>query len=647
MNDTPGQPTPPPVVQPVAERTGAERTGAERTGAEQSFVAEVEHFLGQGEPLLAYNSVQEGLSVWPESLRLRQLKALAVARSGDIERANGLLRELTSEGMADAETLGMLGRTHKDLAQRTRDPAIRARHLTAAFDIYSGAYHTAREGRAAAAAWYTGINAATIAVLRGDLPAAVRIAQEVRLVCTEMQQTQSGAGDYWLEATLGEVALILGDRTESRTRYARAAVLANRDYGNLATTRRQAELLAEHLPGDADWIAQTLKIPPVVMYTGHMIDHPARSTTRFPIALEGAVAAAIRERLAAIRPMAAYGSAACGSDILCLEAMRELGGETHIVLPFPPAEFHRASVDFAPGGWSARFERAMAAATSVTITSEHRARGSTATFDYANFVLTGMARLRAEVLRTDLRGLVVWDDGLDGHGGGTASLAHLWQSQKVELAEIKLREMAHRGTAAEAGADESLPEDRLHAEFTHELRAMLFADAVGYSGLSEDQTPNFITEFLGAVAALGARTEHRPEHVETAGDGLYMVFRTARNAAEFALQLNQLISGTDWAARNLPGGLNIRIALHCGPVYCGLNPLTGSPLYTGPHTSRTARIEPITPPGQVYASSAFAAVAAALDVHGLSMQYVGRMPLAKSYGLLGLYHVNRASPQDG
>jgi hypothetical protein len=34
-------------------------------------------------------------------------------------------------------------------------------------------------------------------------------------------------------------------------------------------------------------------------------------------------------------------------------------------------------------------------------------------------------------------------------------------------------------------------------------------------------------------------------------------------------------------------------------------------------------------------------------VHGLSMQYVGRMPLAKSYGLLGLYHVNRASPQDG
>ncbi len=34
-------------------------------------------------------------------------------------------------------------------------------------------------------------------------------------------------------------------------------------------------------------------------------------------------------------PTAVYGSAACGADILCLEAARELGCETHVVLPFP------------------------------------------------------------------------------------------------------------------------------------------------------------------------------------------------------------------------------------------------------------------------------------------------------------------------
>jgi class 3 adenylate cyclase len=117
------------------------------------------------------------------------------------------------------------------------------------------------------------------------------------------------------------------------------------------------------------------------------------------------------------------------------------------------------------------------------------------------------------------------------------------------------------------------------------------------------------------------------------------VFGCVRDAGNYALELNRLVTGTDWTARGLPRGLNIRIALHCGPVYVGRNPVTGFPLYTGPHTSRTARIEPITPPGQVYASSAFAAVAAATGVDGLVMQYVGRMPLAKGYGPLGLYHV--------
>jgi class 3 adenylate cyclase len=100
------------------------------------------------------------------------------------------------------------------------------------------------------------------------------------------------------------------------------------------------------------------------------------------------------------------------------------------------------------------------------------------------------------------------------------------------------------------------------------------------------------------------------------------------------------VADTDWAAAGMPNGLKIRIALHSGPVYCGHNPVTGSLLYTGPHTSRTARIEPITPPGQVYASSAFAAVAAANGVQGLAMRYIGRMPLAKGFGTLGLYHVS-------
>jgi class 3 adenylate cyclase len=350
------------------------------------------------------------------------------------------------------------------------------------------------------------------------------------------------------------------------------------------------------------------------------------------------VAAAIRERLQAMRPFAAYGSAACGSDILCLEAMRELGGETHIVLPFPAADFHRISVDFGAGGWAERFERVLADATSVTITSDHRAHGSTATFEYANLVLTGKARLRARALGTDLSGLAVWDGKPSTRAAGAASLVQLWRSQRIDFEEVPVSVggAAPAVVADEAGSDD---DEQLPAGYSHEIRAMLFADAVGYSKLSEDQTLNFITQFWGAVADLNSRTAQPPDHVETTGDGLYMVFRGVGEAGRYALELSELVTRTDWSARGLPAGMNIRIALHSGPVYWGPNPVTGSSIYTGPHTSRTARIEPITPPGQVYASSAFAAVAAAHGIGDFSLSYVGRMPLAKGYGTHAIYHV--------
>src|SRR5512135_3073957 len=83
-------------------------------GVEQSR-QQAERFLRAGEPLLAYNAVQLGLEKWPTYLRLRQLQSLALARSGAVARANHGLRQLREEGHVDAETLGLLARTHKDL----------------------------------------------------------------------------------------------------------------------------------------------------------------------------------------------------------------------------------------------------------------------------------------------------------------------------------------------------------------------------------------------------------------------------------------------------------------------------------------------------------------------------------------------------
>ena len=609
-----------------------------------AIVAAAEQHLERGEPLLAYNDVQAGMQRWPDHARLRQLQALALARSGDVERANGILEALMRDGAEDAETLGMLARTHKDLALNETDPTLRASHLAAGFRLYEKAYESARRNKAMDAAWYTGINAATMALLRGDLTRSREIARQVRDICRRAElREEPEASSYWREATLGEAALILGETESAAAHYERAAGLAKGRYGDVSSTRRQARLLAAHLPGATTDVSAWLPIPPVVVFTGHMIDGPDRARQRFPQSLEGTVRGALRERLAAIAPLALYGSAACGADIIALELMRERGGETHVVLPFPPAEFRSASVDFAQGDWGARFDRCLAEADSVTITSDHHAHASTATFEYANLVLTGMGRLRAQMLDAPVRGLAVVDLGDPGLAGGTASILRLWKQHEMTVDQVGLDDLRNDRSDV-APLPQDLPREVPAARVVrHEMRAMLFADAVGYSKLSEDQIPGYIEGFLGAVADLSRRTAHRFEHVETSGDGLYMVFRTASDAGHFALELSAVTNGFDRVTWGLPPTFGLRIALHCGPVHCGRDPITGLPIYTGPHTSRAARIEPITPPGQVYASSAFAAVAAASGEH-FAMNYVGRMPLAKGYGSLGLYHVRDHIP---
>src|SRR5262245_55702132 len=88
-----------------------------------------ERILEVGEPLLAYAILTAGLEHWPNDVRLRQLQALALARSGAPETANGLLRQLYQEGHTDGETLGILARTHKDLWLLTTEPSARAIQL--------------------------------------------------------------------------------------------------------------------------------------------------------------------------------------------------------------------------------------------------------------------------------------------------------------------------------------------------------------------------------------------------------------------------------------------------------------------------------------------------------------------------------------
>lgn len=612
--------------------------------------ATVEEWRGQGErqlasgaPIVAYDTLADGLAAFPGDARLRQLLALALARSGASRAAVPLLEALRAEGHADEETLGLLARVYKDLAADAGSAAERRAHLESAHTYYAEAH------RLSGGIW-TGINAATTALLLGRREEAAVLARAVRDRCLRAEAGDpSRASDYWHLATLAEARLILGGWPDAAADYARAAAAGRARPADTASTRRNARLIIRELGADEAGIARVLQMPRVAAFAGHLIDRPDRPVRRFPSSLEKAAGAAIRDRLAQLDVGFGYSSAASGGDILFLEALGDRHGETTIVLPYAAAQFERDSVDLVPGaGWPVRFQRVLTLARDVVMASDQRMAGGEASYEYAVMLIEGLAGVRADELDTELVRLVLWDGKAGGGRGGTAPTVERWRRGNRHVEVVDLEALARDAalpvviSPAPAGAEPALPAGEAPS-FESDVVALLFADAQGFSGLSEAQIPAFVRHFLGAVAETLSRSANPPLLKNTWGDGLYFVFGSVRDAGLFALELADAVARTDWSRWGLPRELCLRTGLHAGPAFACLDPVTGQQNYFGAHVSRAARIEPITPPGQVYASGAFAALARANDVGDFRCEYVGRTPLAKMYGTLPMYVVRRRS----
>jgi class 3 adenylate cyclase len=167
----------------------------------------------------------------------------------------------------------------------------------------------------------------------------------------------------------------------------------------------------------------------------------------------------------------------------------------------------------------------------------------------------------------------------------------------------------------------------------------VFADVAGFSKVSEEQIPRFIDQYMGEIGKVIAEFPDKAILTNTWGDGLYFVFDGVPEAGAFALHLSEVLRGIDWTTRGLPAALGIRIAVHAGPAYACTDPVTGRPNYLGSHVSFAARIEPITPPGIVYGSGAFAALARSAGVDSFTCAYVGPTPLAKGAGTTPMYAI--------
>ena len=221
-----------------------------------------------------------------------------------------------------------------------------------------------------------------------------------------------------------------------------------------------------------------------------------------------------------------------------------------------------------------------------------------ASYDYSNMVLQGMAAISADRLDCELIGLAVWDGQAGDGPGGTASIVARWIAAGTRMIVIH-----------PSGAVLENYERPSHAtsEGDTKIIAVLFADVVHFSHLTEKQIPLFRDEFLPIIAEI-VQSHREPLLKNTWGDGLFFAFDDLIEAGHFALDLQRQIAQKPWAKLGLPQELNLRIGLHAGPACDCVNPVTGRRDFLGFHVNRGARIEPTTDTGQIFCSQEFAAL---------------------------------------
>jgi hypothetical protein len=145
---------------------------------------------------------------------------------------------------------------------------------------------------------------------------------------------------------------------------------------------------------------------------------------------------AVQERLHRLlveqKAQAVVCSAACGADLLALEAAGALGIRRRIVLPCAPDRFRATSVVDRPGDWGERFDRILDAvkATGDLVVLGY-AEAEDAAYLATNRTILEQATSLAEQAQQAVGAAVVWDGVYRGEDDVTA--AFLQEAQQLGL----------------------------------------------------------------------------------------------------------------------------------------------------------------------------------------------------------------------
>jgi tetratricopeptide (TPR) repeat protein len=355
--------------------------------------------LGRHE--LALQQYREGLKLNPQNSKFRREEAFHLARLHLYDEAIVKLERLLADEPHNIEAIAYLGRIYKDMwsnewitiadEQERHQKAYKTAYwLIKAINTYLSGYHWDQNHS------YSGVNALTLSVLLDSLadrfdrdndPEIEIIRQQLNLLKGAVQftlesQAQRHSGDFWIYISLADLAVCLAKDPKAVNRaYQKALTLAGQNRFALRSSLAQLQLFKslgfrpEHVGAGTTVLQEELhrleqeeKEPEkpgsgnernVFLFSGHMIDRPDRPEPRFPPAMEPEARQRIEKALdklnADANDIAIVPGAACGGDIIFIEACLERQMKVEVYLPSAEADFIRESVRLAGDDWVARF----------------------------------------------------------------------------------------------------------------------------------------------------------------------------------------------------------------------------------------------------------------------------------------------------
>lgn len=356
---------------------------------------------GMGRHELALQQYRQGIELNSNNTEFRRQEAFHLNRLDRVDEAIVKLESLLESTPSDTEAIAYLARIYKDMwTESWMDIEDDEKRLAEAFDAshwlaksihayLKGFYYDLNQ-------YYPGINALTLSIMLDHL--ASRFGEDddpeieaIRKLLPHLQGTlqfalenmaQDDASDYWTLASLAELILMTVDDTKKVKRaYKKSLSAARKNIFNLRSSLSQLRILkslnlrseyievGEKVLNDEigrirkdqqeEEIVKELYKQQVFLFAGHRIDCEGRIVKRFPAEMEPEarkhIAAALDKYDGTEHDLAVTAGAACGGEIIFIEACLERNMTVEVHLPFKEPQYIKSNISIAGEQWVERF----------------------------------------------------------------------------------------------------------------------------------------------------------------------------------------------------------------------------------------------------------------------------------------------------